>query len=431
VLREPELTRQVLANGLRVVVAPQPHLHTAMISIFVRVGSRFEDERTNGISHFLEHMLYRGTARHPSGYELNRAIEELGATLCATTHPDFTVYQIRVPPESVDAGLQIFGEVLTTPAFTSIEAEKGIIRQEILEALDEDGRDVDVESISRELVFAPHPLAFKITGSAQNVARFELGDLRAHMSRYYGARNAVLSVGGAVDAPAVLESARRWLGGLAPGEPAERAGPPRAARRGGPRWRYVDSVGSQTDLRMCFPTFGEADPRRTQLALLSRVLDDGMSTPLYRRVCDDRGLAYEIFAGVELYEDCGIFDVGATVEHTRAPDLVRETLAVLSELRGELVGEAELGRAKRRYLWELDASLDEVEALSTFYGTMELFEVGETLATLAERVRAVTVEQIREVARETIQGERLHVACVGMLDEDVQTQTRNLVRAFR
>ena len=134
-----------LPNGLRVIACPQPQLHRAHVALYVRVGSRFETPETNGISHFLEHMLYRGTSRLPSAHAVNLAFEQLGGYLYAATQTDFGVFSCTLPPESLREASALFGEVIRSPSFRDIEVEKGIVCEEILEDLDDEGRQVDAD----------------------------------------------------------------------------------------------------------------------------------------------------------------------------------------------------------------------------------------------------------------------------------------------
>src|SRR6185503_8418509 len=153
---------------------------------------------------------------------------------------------------------------------------------------------------------------------------------------------------------------------------------PKLARTG-PRWRYVDSQGSQTDVRLSFPTFGEHDGRYVALQLLARILDDGMSTRVHRRICDEKGLAYEAFAGLDPYEDCGVLDLGAAVEHAKTADVVRELLNIVKELRESPPTARELDKAKRRFIWELRALRDDAAAVATHPGTSEIFHLPDDL----------------------------------------------------
>jgi len=176
--------RAGLPNGLRVIVVPQPHLHSASVAVLVKVGARHENTRDNGVSHLLEHMLFRGSARYPSAYALNRAIEELGGTLHGATHADFTLFEVTLPPTNVASGISILGELFKHPNFSDLGVEKRIVREEILEYLDEEGREVDPDNLSRELMFGTHPLGMTITGSLDNLEMLGEPELRAHMQRH-------------------------------------------------------------------------------------------------------------------------------------------------------------------------------------------------------------------------------------------------------
>ena len=161
-----------LPNGLRVIAAAQPQLHRAHAALYFRVGSRFEDPRTNGISHFLEHMIYRGTPSLPSAHAVNLAFEQIGGYLYAATQTDYGVFSVTLPPESLDEASRLFGEVLRAPSFFDIEVEKGIVCEEILEDLDDEGRQIDADNISRELIYPTHPLGYTITGDEARVRSF-------------------------------------------------------------------------------------------------------------------------------------------------------------------------------------------------------------------------------------------------------------------
>src|SRR5580700_5508992 len=188
-----------LANGLRVLVVPQPQLHRAHVALWARVGSRFEGRKDNGISHFLEHMIYRGTRRVRSAHEVNLAFERLGGSLFASTQVDHGIFSLSLPPESLDAATALFGEVLSQPAFLDIDVERGIVLEEILEDLDDEGRQVDPDNLSRALIYGDHPLGMTITGTEAHVRAFDEATLRRWHQEHYVADNAVLAFSGAVD----------------------------------------------------------------------------------------------------------------------------------------------------------------------------------------------------------------------------------------
>ena len=319
-----EPVSEMLPNGLRVLVVPQTHLQGATLGLFIKVGPRYERSETNGISHFLEHMLFRGTRHYASAYDLTFAAEAMGGTLDAATYADFTHYQISVPSEHAGAALTLLADLLTGPRFTDMALEKQIVREEILGDLDEDGREVDAENLSRMLMFGSHPLGFKITGDADNVDSFTIEDLRAHLTDHYGASNMAMVATGAVDAEAIIAQARGLFGELPRGRVTLVEAPP--PPRTGQRISFVKNDSSQSDARLLFRAFGSDDPDFTALKLLVRVLDDGMSTRLHRRLTDDTGLAYDVFAALDPYEETGLVEVGASVEHDKLPSLLEAAL---------------------------------------------------------------------------------------------------------
>lgn len=422
----PPPTRTTLANGLRVLVAPLPHIQSVTMGVFVKAGSRFEDERTNGLSHFLEHMLFRGTERYPSSYALNLAIEEAGGTLYGATHTDYTLYSTALPPENAEVGLAVLGDMMRAPIFAGIDVEKRILREELLEDLDEDGRDVDIDNLARELLFAPHPLGYKITGTIETVDGFTEGDLRTHLRRFYGARNLVLSIAGAIDPERAIAWAERYFGELPPGErPAVLAPDTRHATE---RTRIVLDQGSQTDVRLTYPSLGLADPRYTTLQLLGRILDDGLTTRVHRRIVDELGLAYDAFASLEPYEDSGVVDLGASVSHENAPRVLEALFAIVRELSAGDIAAAEVEKARKRYLWDLAAIADDDEATASFYGSALLFDLHETPESAAEAARSVTLHGIRDVASTVFAQGAARLACVGMLEEATESELEDVFR---
>ena len=175
---------RVLANGLRVLVVPTKASHRAVLTMLLRVGSRYESAEDNGISHFLEHMLYRGSPSFKTAHDQALAFEEIGASLYAATQADYGSMSLSLPPESLPRATAIFAEVVAKPRFSAIEIERGIVREEILEDLDEEGRQIDADNLVRELVYGTHPLGFTITGSLEHLAKFDRAMLRKHHARH-------------------------------------------------------------------------------------------------------------------------------------------------------------------------------------------------------------------------------------------------------
>jgi predicted Zn-dependent peptidase len=418
-----------LSNGLRVVVTPQPGLHRAHVSLWARVGSRFETPENNGIGHFLEHMIYRGTRRVQSAHAVNLAFEQLGGSLYASTQVDHGVFSLTLPPETLVEASTLFGEVVSQPAFLDIDIERGIVLEEILEDLDDEGRQVDADNISRALIYREHPLGFTITGSQAQVRSFDEAALRTCHERHYTAENAVLAFGGAVDADAAIALAERDFGAL-PRGPRIVAEPPWSPQRK-PRLEIVENVSSQTDLRICLRAVSEVDPLRPALDVLMRVIDDGMSTRLYHRLCDARGLCYDVSAGYDGYEDDGIVDVAAGVQHKRVALVTREVLAMFEELACEGPTAEEMAKAQRRIGWDVRAMRDSAEDVAGFCAAATLFERFATPEDHMAALLAVGPRDVQTAARMLAQPDRLNVVAVGLLEADEEDRLSEIVHAWR
>jgi predicted Zn-dependent peptidase len=419
---------RTLANGLRVVVAPLPRLHRAHVALWARVGSRFETRAENGISHFLEHMIYRGTRRVRSAHAVNLAFERLGGSLYASTQVDHGIFSLSLPPESLDEACALFGEVLSQPAFLDMDIERGIVMEEILEDVDDEGRQVDADNLSRALIYRDHPLGFTITGGEAHVRSFDEPALRRWHERHYTADNTVLAFSGAVDVEAAMRLAQRDFGGLGRGGRATGDPPLHAQKK--PRLQIVENVSSQTELRVCLRAFSEVHPLRPALDVLMRLIDDGMSTRLYHRLCDARGLCYDVSAAYDGYEDDGIIDVAAGVQHQRAAEVTREILAMFEELAREGPTREELETARRRIAWDARSMPDSAEETGAFFASGLLFDRLATPEDHVAQLTAVEADQVREAARELARPERLNVVAVGLLEDGEDERLAGVVKGW-
>jgi predicted Zn-dependent peptidase len=420
--------RDLLPNGLRLSTVETPHLHSAVVAVYVRAGARYETPRSNGLSHFVEHMLFRGSARFPTSFLLNQAIEERGGTLYAETGRDYSLYHVALRPRDVAVAMDILGDLFAAPTFRDIELERPIILEEILEDLDDRGRNVNIHDISRAAAWQGHPLGFPVIGPARNVRRFTTGDVRRHFRQLYGARNMALCVAGKVEREAVRALAARAFSKVPPGRRV-RPQPARAVAEG-PRIRFVSDEGSQVQAQLVFHAFAEWDPAFPALATLMRLLDDGMSTPLHYRVCDQKGLAYSVSAGIEPLHDAALVEVDAACSPENLTPLVAEILAILRELQTVPVSDGNLEKAKRRYVGDLEAGFDDLDGLCGWFGGTELFFRPYSHVERARRVQRVTAADVMAVARRVFQPSRLTAVTVGPVKPAVATTVRRMLKRF-
>ncbi len=425
----PDPTRVVrrLDSGLRLVTIPLPRARRVCIELLTRAGSRFDPDLRHGISHFLEHMLYRGTPSYPGPHQLSLAIENLGGTLDAATAVDHGSIGLSVPPENLAAALPILAEVVSSPILEGIEVERAIVREEILELLDEDQRLVDPDEVARQLVFGDHPLGRPITGGLETLAQFDRAGLEAFHAERYRAEQMVLAIAGPVDEVALAdELARgRWPTSGASLLP-ERPAPPQKE----PRFTTLRHPESQTSVRIEFRAAGHLGGGEPVTELLLRVLDDGMSTRLYHRICNTLGLCYDVGAYYEAWEDLGIVEIAAESSHEQTPRLVDELLGLLERLAAEGPTEEEFARARRRVDWQLRELFDEPAELATMAAYGELFGVARDPNQRRAELERVTLSAVKAQARELFSPERLSVACVGELSRRNRTELERRVMRF-
>lgn len=424
---DPPVATTVLANGLRVTTVELPHLHTAVVAAFIKVGSRFERPDDSGLSHFVEHMLFRGTERYPTSLALNTAIERLGSTLHAETGRDYTLLTMGFLPEQVPAGIELLGELLGSPRFGDIELERALVLEEMSEDYDEDDVEINVDDIARGLAFGDHPLGQRIIGPRANVEAFSPADVRRHFETFYGAANTILCVAGPVEHGPIVEAARR-LEGLPRGAVAmPRPAPPPP---GPARWRHVQDSGAQTSLAILFRGVPELDPRYPAFVALLRALDDGMSTRLHYQLADQKGLAYSIGAGIEPLADTALFEITSATANAKLPRLVGEILELVGGLRADRITDDEMAKIRTRYRYETVASIDDPAAMAGWFGGTALYYPPPALSERLAAIDRVTPDDLVDTARQVIVPDGLVLAAVGALSKARVGELREVITGW-
>jgi predicted Zn-dependent peptidase len=424
----PELVSTTLDSGLEVLGVRLPHAQRTVLQLLTSVGSRFDPPSLRGISHFLEHMLYRGTSSRPSPHALAHAFESLGGTLEAATYVDHGVLVLDLPSENVAQALPLFCEVFTSPILQGIDIERGIVREEILETLDDDGVLIDADELGHQLCFGDNALGCPITGGLTELERFDEQALRAHHVERYTTRSSVFCVAGPIDSNSLLPAIERGFASVPAGTRPAFESP---AVQAEPRFRFTPHVSSQTELRVIFRAPGQHDPAEPALELLLRVLDDGMSTRLYQQICNDLGLCYDVSAYYETWQDCGAVEVAASCTHDRAPDLLAELLELLRRLRDEGPSDSELQVARNRHRWQIQQLLEDPAEIANFYGLARLMGLAPTLQARLEEVEAVTIDQVRAAARRILAPSGLSVVAVGQQQKKAQARMQRLISTFK
>ncbi len=405
--------KDVLPSGLTVVAIETPHLHSVMTAVYVRVGSRHEEKRTNGVSHMLEHLFFRGSERYPDSVRMNAAVESVGGNLNGVTMRDSSYFYTPAHVDGVEVTLSVLGEMLTRPRLNHLATEKRIVLEEMLDEVDERGRDVDVDNLSKRLLYQEHPLAMKIAGTPESVKGLTLRDVRRHFEHAYGGGNLVVAVAGPVTAQRVMRATQKAFRHLPSGPRLNQEVFPVPLEATGPRFQYVDLDEAQVEFRFVFPAVSEHHPDAAALGLLRRVLDDGLSSRLPHNVVEKKGLAYSIGALIETFHDVGTFEIDGASAPENLAAVFEETLRTLATLRAGKISAQELKRAKTRFAMHLDFLQDSPGDLCGWFGGGELYRPAESFAEKKAEVDRVTLKTLHRLAQTWLVADRMLVVAVG------------------
>lgn len=409
--------KTTLPNGLRIITGEMPHTRSAAVQLYVGVGARQESPEVSGISHFVEHMVFKGTSRRPRPVQIAEAIEGLGGALDASTDHEHTNYRALVPHVHMATALDVLTDMLRGSRFApgEIKKERAVIIEEISSTYDAPGEIVDLAFDS--LLWGDHPLGRDIAGSRQSVRRIKRPDLLAHVERHYRPEAIVISVAGNVTHEAVVAEVTRLWGDLPPSNGgAAPAGfpPPDSAQADGPHISTFKKETEQTNLIVGVPALPYTHPNRYAQDVLDAIMGGGMSSRLFVSVRENLGLAYSISSFLRNYADVGAFGVHAAVDNERVVDTLQAIIKEMSEIRQARVPEWELRKVKEYIKGHTLLSLERSGYVAHWAGWQELM-LGKIQAVddVLERVEAVTADDLLALTGQLFSTENLHLAVVG------------------
>lgn len=426
VLRREEdgsvVRRTVLPNGVRVLTESVPAAHSVTVGMWVGVGSRDEGRRTLGASHFLEHLLFKGTDER-NAFEISAAIEAVGGDLNAFTTKECTCFHARVLADDLPVATDVLADMVTGSVIAEgdFESERRVVLEE-LAMREDDPADFAHEAFSA-VAYGKSPLAHPVIGTGETLTAMQRSVVKRHYRRHYRPGALVVTAAGAVDhdelVSLVSKATAGWVGAGAEGPLSPRAWRDRrrAARPGG-SCVVKPRPTEQAHIVLGYPAFPRSDSRRWPLAVLDVALGGGMSSRLFQEVREVRGLAYAVGTFRTGYSDAGVFGVRAGTHPSRAGETISVIRQVLSAAASDGLGDDELARAKGQLRGATILEAEDPAARMYALGkaevlTGELFGVGE----LMELIDGVTAEGVLGVAAEVLRGSGT-VAVVGPFDPD-------------
>lgn len=401
-----------LANGMRVVTTPVPTAQSVSVNVFVGIGSRGETPRTNGLSHFMEHMLFKGTVRRPDAIVIAEAIEGAGGVLNAYTSKEMTCYWNQVPDDRLATAMDVLADMYRHSLLQAEEIgrERAVVQQEIRRSFDQPG--AWVSELLQRATFGDQPIGWPVAGTIETVEAMQREDFVQHLATYYVPSNTVLSVAGNTTHDAVLALAQDHFGDIDAGAAPR---PPEARASFGPESVIVEKREiAQCNIGIALHAIARKDPDRYPLLVLNTILGRGMSSRLFKEVRERRGLAYSIGSGVARYADCGVMTVsgGVTLEHLEeATRVIRDELL---RTASEAVSEEEVAKARDFSAGNFRLGLESTMALAQRAGeSLLMLDEIEPIADVVAGINEVTPADVQRVARRLFRPGGFAMAVVG------------------
>jgi len=401
-----------LPNGLRILLVPQASSLAASVLILVEAGSEYETKRVNGVSHFLEHMMFKGTTNRPRPGMIAEELAALGAQSNAFTGQEYTGYWAKSEARKLPKILEIVSDLYLNPVFDpeEIEKERGVIIEEI--NMYEDTPARRVQEIFNALLYGDQPAGWDVSGGKEIIGRLMKDDFAKYREERYVARGTIVVVAGKFNEKQVMHQIKEYFGGL----PHRRVDAKSKTKehQARPQLHIKFKESGQSHLVLGFRAFDLFDKRRYAIEVLAGLLGGGMSSRLFKRVREELGAAYYIDADADLSLDHGMFSISAGVDHGKIDVVIEAVLAECRRLRDETVGAQELQRTKDHMIGGLILGLETSDSLASFYGSQEI--LAKKLLSpekIIDRIRDISAADIRSVAREIFVNKSLNLAVIG------------------
>jgi predicted Zn-dependent peptidase len=415
------LRRTVLPNGLIVLTERMEHLRSVAMGVWIKSGSRCEAPEINGISHFVEHMVFKGT-RSRSAQHIAREMDSIGGNLDAFTGKETICFNVKSLADHVPIALDVLADLVLNPTFasTEIERERSVILEEI--KIDEDNPDVLVHELFTQNFWKDHPLGKPILGTTQTVGRLDQQKLFDYHTGIFRAGNMVFSAAGDLEHDQFVEAVTQKFAPLLPGEPAYESQTPQASAR-----ILLQNKKALEQVQLCLgvPAPRITDDNRFATLILNTVLGGGMSSRLFQTIREERGMAYAIYSDLSPYSDTGSLCVYAGTSAGKALEVVDLVMAEFRNLKEVPLSEEELKRGKDQLRGNILMGLESSNSRMANLARQEMyFHKFFTADEIIARIETVTAEDIQTMAQRLFVPDRIAITLLGRLNGVKLTRDR-------
>ena len=407
------INREVLPNGLTIITEQMEHIRSVSIGIWVKTGSRDEDLQFNGISHFIEHMVFKGT-KHRSAEDIARQVDSIGGNMDAFTAKECISFNIKVLDEHLPIALDVLGDLVLNPVFDAqdITRERGVILEEI--KMDEDSPDYLVHEIFTQNFWKDHPLGKPILGTKDTVKKFERDPVMDFYGQRFAPANLIICAAGHLKHSHFVDLVGKHFAQMKPMKNGFHSPPPGIVPR-----IIMRNKKALEQVQICVgvPSHPITHEKRHASYILNTLLGGGMSSRLFQNIRERQGLAYSIYSDLNPYRDTGCLSVYAGTSRASATKVVESIVSEFRKLKSETVPSEELRRAKDQLKGSLMLSLESSMARMSNLARQEMyFDHFYGLDELIEKIEAVTTEELQELAKQFFQTESIAVTVLGNLN---------------
>lgn len=405
-------------NGLRLITVPFENSKSVTVLVMVATGSRYETPQINGISHFLEHMMFKGTTKRPGAMDISRELDSIGAEYNAFTSKEYTGYYVKCATEKIDTAMDVISDIFQNSKFDEkeIETEKGVISEEINMYYDTPARYIG--DIFEGMIYKDQTLGYEVQGKKEVIRSFKRDDFVKYFSSHYFDKNTVVAVAGNINPEEIKTKVEKYFSNIRD-NPAPLTFETTNENQNKPDLYAHFKQTDQTHFILGFRSFNYFDDRRYALSVMNTVLSGGMSSRLFEEFREKRGLAYYVRASSDLYADVGYFAISAGVDNARFPLALEVALEQCRRLVDEPVTETELKKVKDYGKGKLAIGLESSDDFASYYADQELLK--RRMITPEEhlaQIEKITTTDVSRIAKEIFKKKSLNLAWIGQTKVD-------------
>ena len=407
-----KFTKKILKNGLRVITVPMKDNPTVTVLVLVETGSKYETKKINGLSHFLEHMCFKGTIKRPRAIDISKELDALGSQYNAFTAQEYTGYYAKSDAKHFSRIFDVVSDIYLNSTFPEIEMqrEKGVIIEEI--NMYEDMPNRHVQDLIMKLLYGDQPAGWNIAGEKKNILNMKRDDFIKYKKAHYLPESTVIVVAGQVTEKNVLERANKVFGKIPRGKKAQKLKVKEKQTK--PQALINFKKTDQTHFVLAVRSFDLFNKKNAVLSVLGGILGGGMSSRLFQKLREEMGVGYYVRAYNDAYTDHGFLQVSAGVDNKRIYEVIGAVLEECKKLKKEKISVDELNKVKESLIGNMKLSLESSDDIANFYGGQELLKKEmKNVEEKAKEIRKVTATSVQNLANEIFDNKKLNLALIG------------------